>query len=254
MLWGLIKFPHCLNAGKVNMQQPQRCGNIEALLQIPSCWMHCSHPLIALCIWVAMPGHQNWSFSKLSVCCWPWCPGLQWHPFMALLSETWGPWIWNFFLFGSRGVATVKGSLVECQLLLLLENSLTLFSICIASQQVFEILHSLASDPLNHGLERWILLLGGHIQVYACSSSLYCSFLEWLVYFFISLGHSWVISIWSFCSSHGHPIQDWPHSFCIQFWGDLAQGIYSCIVTSLLVFNTKCESCKWLYPLVSGGV
>ena len=41
----------------------------------------------------------------------------------------------NVLQFASGGVVMVEGSLVEHYLLLLLENSITLFSICIISQQ-----------------------------------------------------------------------------------------------------------------------
>ena len=54
-----------------------------ALLWLPSCGMHCSQLLITFCICTAMPGYQNQSCSKHSVCCWPWCPASQWHPFIA---------------------------------------------------------------------------------------------------------------------------------------------------------------------------
>ena len=58
-------------------------GYMGALAWMPSCWMHYSHLVIAFCIWVAMPGHQNQSCSKHNVQCWPWCPASGWHPFMA---------------------------------------------------------------------------------------------------------------------------------------------------------------------------
>ena len=58
-------------------------GCIGASVWLPSCWMHYSQLLITFCICVAMPGHQNWSCSKHSIQCWPWCPASDWHPFMA---------------------------------------------------------------------------------------------------------------------------------------------------------------------------
>ena len=58
-------------------------GHMGALAWMPSCWMHCSQLLIAFFIWMAMSGHQNWSCSKHYICCRPWCPASQWHPFMA---------------------------------------------------------------------------------------------------------------------------------------------------------------------------
>ena len=58
-------------------------GCIGALAWVPSCWMHCLQLLIAFCICAAIPGYQNWSCSKYSICCWPRCPAFWWHPFKA---------------------------------------------------------------------------------------------------------------------------------------------------------------------------
>ena len=89
-------------------------SHIGALTQMPSCWIHHLQLLITLCIWVAILGHQNWSFSKHSVCCWPWCPASWWHPFMAATLWALGTTLQNFLQFTSGGVAVVKDSLVEC--------------------------------------------------------------------------------------------------------------------------------------------
>ena len=56
-----------------------------ALAWVPLCWIHLSEPLIALCICIAMSGHQNWSNSRDSVHCWNWWPASPWHPFMATI-------------------------------------------------------------------------------------------------------------------------------------------------------------------------
>ena len=58
-------------------------GCIGTLVQVPLCWMHHLQLLMAFCICVAIPGHQNWSCSRYRVCCWPRCPASQWHLFMA---------------------------------------------------------------------------------------------------------------------------------------------------------------------------
>ena len=54
-----------------------------ALTQAPSCQIHLLQLLITFCIHTAMPGHQNWSCNRGSVCHWLWCPASLWHPFMA---------------------------------------------------------------------------------------------------------------------------------------------------------------------------
>ena len=99
-------------------------GCIDALAQVPSCWMHHSQQLMAFCICMAIPGHQNQSCSRYRVCCWPWCPASWWHPFMA---ATWWAMettkLQNSFHFTSWCVAMVEGSLVECQLFLLMKDS-----------------------------------------------------------------------------------------------------------------------------------
>ena len=61
----------------------KKMGCTGTLAWVPSCWMHCLELLIAFCICVVIPGHQNWSCSKYHICCCPWCPASQWHPFMA---------------------------------------------------------------------------------------------------------------------------------------------------------------------------
>ena len=53
------------------------------LAQAPLCWIHLLHLLIALRIHIAMPGHQNQSYSRDSVHCRPWCSTSLWHSFMA---------------------------------------------------------------------------------------------------------------------------------------------------------------------------
>ena len=77
------------------------------------------------------------------------------------------------------------------------------------------------------------------------------SFPDLLKYLCISIHHCWIMSISSFCHCHGDSIQDRLHGFCIKLWCDSPRGICS-IVPSLLVFNAYGESCKWLYPTVSG--
>ena len=77
----------------VSMLVMSTCNNSKGVVTMmvpsgpwPKCLhvgLHCSQLLITFCIWAAMPGHQNQSFSKHSVCCWPWCPASWWHPFMA---------------------------------------------------------------------------------------------------------------------------------------------------------------------------
>ena len=84
-------------------------GCIGALAQVLSCWMHCSHLLITLCICVAMLGHQNWSCSRY-IYCWPWCSTSLWHPFMAATqwavgTKTTGPLPAGMPVYGSdRGL------------------------------------------------------------------------------------------------------------------------------------------------------
>ena len=68
----------------------------------------------------------------------------------------------NFVQFASWCVAMVAGSLVEYQLLPLLKDNFYLLSICIISQQVFQVLYFPVRDPFNCVLKYWILQLGGH--------------------------------------------------------------------------------------------
>ena len=74
----LVKSTCSNSKGMVTM-----ISHIGALVQLPSCWMQLSQLLIAFCICVAIPGHQNWSCGKHNIYCWHWCPASQWHPFMA---------------------------------------------------------------------------------------------------------------------------------------------------------------------------
>ena len=74
----LVKLTCSKSKGVVTMT-----GCIRALAQVLSCWMHHAQLLLAFCICVAIPGHQNWSCSKYSIHCWPWCLASQWHPFMV---------------------------------------------------------------------------------------------------------------------------------------------------------------------------
>ena len=67
----LVKSTCSNSKGVVTMM-----GHTGTLAWLPSCWMHCSQLLITFCICTAIPGHQNWSCSKHSICCWP---GIQ-HP------------------------------------------------------------------------------------------------------------------------------------------------------------------------------
>ena len=81
------------NSIMVSMLVKSTCNNSKGVVTmiicigvsvwLPSCWMHCSQLLITFCICVAMPGHQNQTCSKHSICSWPWCLASQWHPVMA---------------------------------------------------------------------------------------------------------------------------------------------------------------------------
>ena len=64
-------------------EEVTRIASRGAFAWAPSCWIHFSQLLIAFCICIAMPGHQNWSCNRDSVCHWPWCPASLWHPFTA---------------------------------------------------------------------------------------------------------------------------------------------------------------------------
>ena len=66
----------------------------------------------------------------------------------------------NFFQLTRQCVAIVEGSLVEHQFFLLFRDSLSLFHVCIISQQMFQILHFLVGNPLDHGLKYGIFRLG----------------------------------------------------------------------------------------------
>ena len=59
-----------------------RIACIGALTQTPSCWIHLSQPLITFYIHITMPGQQNQSYNRGSICLWIWCPMSLWHPFM----------------------------------------------------------------------------------------------------------------------------------------------------------------------------
>ena len=57
----------------------------------------------------------------------------------------------------------VNSVFVLCTIITMLQkDSFSLLSICIISQQVFQILYFLVRDPLDCSLKYWILLLGGH--------------------------------------------------------------------------------------------
>ena len=71
------------STGSSSKGEVTRIACSGALAQASSCWIHLSQPLIAFCICIAIPGHQNWSCSRDSVCHWPWCPTSLWHLFMA---------------------------------------------------------------------------------------------------------------------------------------------------------------------------
>ena len=54
-----------------------------AFTLVPPCWIPFSQLLIAFCICIAIPGHQNQSCNRDIICHRPWCPASLWHPFMA---------------------------------------------------------------------------------------------------------------------------------------------------------------------------
>ena len=95
----------------------------------------------------------------------------------------------NFFQLISWCLVMVQGSLLEHQFLLLSKDSFSLLSICIISQQVFQILHFPVRDSLDCGLKYWIFLLGSHpfshmeVHMHFSGSSQNCSFPDLLMYF-----------------------------------------------------------------------
>ena len=157
------------------------------------------------------------------------------------------------------GMVMVEGSLVECLFLLLSKDSFPssdfvsspcrCFRSCIFQLEI----HSIT--VLSIGPSCWVVTQSVTCR-FTClgSSSQNCSFPDLFMYFFISLSHHQIMSICSFCHSHGDSIQDGLHGSCIQLQCDSAQGIHGHIVPSPLVFNVKSESHKWLYPMVLGSI
>ena len=126
--------------------------------------MHCLQLLMAFCICMAILGHQNQSCSKYRVYCLTLVSSISviihsWQQLNDTMGTTNCKTSSNFT---SQCVAKVEGSLVEHQLFLLSKDSFPFLSICIVSQQVFQILYFLVRDPLNCSLKYWILLLGSH--------------------------------------------------------------------------------------------
>ena len=231
-------------------------GWIGALGWVPSCGMHHSQLLITFCICLAMPGHKNWSCSRYSIECWLASSILVTSIYGSHLMSHGDYKLHNFLQLTSWCMMVIESSLIEGQLFLLLKDGYFLLSVCVISQEILQILYFLMGNPINHGLKYWVLLLNSHpishmqIQMCMVGSSLDGSFPDSLMYLFVSLSHHWVMHIWFSCWSVSDSIKDWLHSFCIQPQCNLAQGISSCIVPSLLVFNAKGESCKWFYPAV----
>ena len=118
-IWGLIQLHHCFNAGKLNMQQLQRCASndqlqwgismnafmLDASLTAANCPLHLSghagpsEPVIqeTQCLLVAlMPSIMVTSINGN-------------YP-VSLGNH----WLQNFLQFTSGGEAMVKGSLVKC--------------------------------------------------------------------------------------------------------------------------------------------
>ena len=115
---------------------------IGALAWVPSCWLHHSQLLIAFCICTAMLGHQNWSCSRYSICCWLWCLTSLWHPFSSHSMSHGDYKLHNIFQLAGWCMALIEGSLIEHQLFPLSKDGHSILSVHIISQQMLQILTS----------------------------------------------------------------------------------------------------------------
>ena len=160
-------------------------GCIGALAPVPSWWMHHSQLLITFCNCMAMQGHQNKSFSRYRMHAAD--LGVQHpgdiHSWQQLNEPCGGPGITKLLTtHASQYVTMVEGSFVECQLFLLLKDSLSLplCSPCHITSRMLQILYFPIGiqnhGPLNQGLKYWILLLDGHpiscMYVHMCMGEL----------------------------------------------------------------------------------
>ena len=188
---GLIQLHDCLNAGKVNMQQLQGCGNndwlhwgfganafiLDALLTAANHPLHLgSHgrpPEViiqqAQCLPLALVSSIKVTSIHGSY------PVSLWdHKSQNFLQFTSGLWQWYR--------AAQQSVILLCFWRIVLPSSVFASSpIRCLSFCTFQ------SNPFNHSLECRILLLGvhpvSHMQVYTCNLSQNCSFLEGLVCF-----------------------------------------------------------------------
>ena len=159
----------------------------------------------------------------------------------------------SVFQLSSQSMEVIKWTLMECELLPLPKDGHNLF---ICGMVPWEMLRSCT---LWEEIQSITILSMRSIcaatQSITCMGSL-CfdySFINLLMYPLVGISHCQVMGISPSSGSYSDPIPNGLHSFCIQLWCNMAQNIYHSIVSSLLIFNAKCESYQWLHPMMLGG-
>ena len=166
----------------------------------------------------------------------------------------------SFLQLYGQSMAVIEGTLMEHEFLPFPKDGHTLFCYGRVPQKMFEILYFMGGNPLHHNFEHGIFLLHSYpvpymqVHTHVSDPGLDCSFFNLLMYSFVSLHHHQVMGIDPSCGPYSDPIQDGLHSFSIQLWYNMAQSICNGIVSSILIFNAKCESCQWLHPTMLGGI
>ena len=169
-----------------------------AFTQPPSCWIYLSQLLIAFCICIAMPGHQNWSCNRDSVCHWPWCPASLWHPFMATswLYELWGLQTTELLpsLFpgygGDRGHPD-RSMNFFLSLRMAMPSSVVVWSPrrCFRSCTLWEEIHSITILSMGSSHVHSYPVCYMQVYIHVSGPCLDCSFFNLLMYSSISLSH-----------------------------------------------------------------
>ena len=165
-----------------------------------------------------------------------------------------------FFQLANWCMVVIEGSYDRGSAFLLSKNGHSLLSVHVISQEMLQILYFPMGDPINHGLKYWIFPLSGHPSVTCRSTHIWVA-LTWMAASWTCLCISSSVSAttgsWASTlpvNPNVTPSRIGLYSFHIQPWCSSAQGICSCIVLSLLVLNTKGESCEWFYPVVSSSI
>ena len=271
-MWWLVHFHSCSMPVKSTWSSSKgevtRIACSGALAWAPSCWIHLSQLLITFCICIAMPGHQNWSCNRDSVCPLALMSCILWHPFMA--TTLWAVGTTNCIASSSAlaswSMAVVEGILMEHEFLPFPKDGHTLFHHGVVPQEMFKILYFMGGNPLHHNFEYGIFLLCSYpvcyMQVYmhmwaACAWTAVSS--TCIMYPFIGLSHQ---------LGHGHQpflwSLWWPHpgwnftasafSFDATWLRASATALSLPFWYSMLNVNPASESTQWCWVASKLGV